>query len=233
MFKWEEWGSDRWSSRCNSFRVVIFNPRNLNLFKSTSLHRTEEWLARGTRGRLEGNGPTGHHSDTALHLMKMLAGRSRPGRARGALLAWPRWERLANTRWPTQKIPETRYDVLRIRIAPYRFGSLTLPDGTRIIRGAPIGELHCNNDSPLAFVRLHGTPYPAARDDLRCLARWFIGFELRGRCGRLLWPYAHRAGCGQAWLQPARAASFASLRIRTLLHDGPASIIRARRTSPR
>jgi len=104
--------------------------------------------------------------------MKMLAGRSRPGRARGAVLAWPRWERLANTRWPTQKIPETRYDVLRVRIAPYRFGSLTLPDGTRIIRGAPIGELHCNNDSPLAFVRLHGTPYPAARDDLRCLARW-------------------------------------------------------------
>jgi len=48
-------------------RVVILNPRNLNLFKSTSLHRTEEWLARGTRGRLEGNGPTGHHSDTALH----------------------------------------------------------------------------------------------------------------------------------------------------------------------
>jgi hypothetical protein len=108
---------------------------------------------------------------TAL-VWRLLARGSEPGSPRGLLLAWPRWEHFAQTRWPTQKIPRARYDVLRVRMVPYEGDSLMLPDGTKVRRGMIVGELHCQNRVMLDLVRSQVSPYRAARDDLRCLARW-------------------------------------------------------------
>jgi hypothetical protein len=106
---------------------------------------------------------------------------STPGNPHGLLLAWPRWEHLAHSMWPTRRIPGTLHDILRVRFVLYRGEVLTLPDLTEIRPGMIVGELHCNNQAIFDLVSGdHGNPYRAARQDLRCLARWIVrpGFDL-------------------------------------------------------
>lgn len=111
---------------------------------------------------------------------KVTAHGTRPGRPRGLLLAWPRWERFAHSLWPTQRIPGSVQDLLQVRIVPYHGESLTLPDGSEIQTGMIVGELHCNNQAILELVRNRGNPYRAMREELRSLARWISqpGFDI-------------------------------------------------------
>jgi hypothetical protein len=114
-------------------------------------------------------------------LWKVIAHGTEPGNPHGLLLAWPRWEHFAHSMWPTRQIPGTHHDILRVRFVPYRGESLALPDATEIRPGMIVGELHCNNQAILDLVgRGRGNPYRAAREDLRCLARWIArpGFDL-------------------------------------------------------
>ncbi|MGH7915370.1 MAG: YkoP family protein [Candidatus Binataceae bacterium] len=118
--------------------------------------------------------------EPASFFWKVTAHGTEPGRPRGLLLAWPRWERFAHSIWPTQKIPGSPQDLLHVRMVPYQGESLTLPDGTEIQPGMTVGELHCNNQAMLELVRNNGNPYRAMRDDLRSLARWISqpGFDI-------------------------------------------------------
>ncbi len=114
-------------------------------------------------------------------LWRVMAHGSTPGNPHGLLLAWPRWEHFAHSMWPARQIPGTPHDILRVRFLLYRGEALTLPDRTEIRPGMLVGELHCNNQAILDLVgRERGNPYRAAREDLRCLARWIArpGFDL-------------------------------------------------------
>lgn len=113
-------------------------------------------------------------------LWKVVAHGTEPGNPHGLLLAWPRWEHFAHSLWPTRQIPGAAHDVLRVRFVPYRGESMELPDGTEIRSGMVVGELHCNNQALLDLGRERGNPYRAAREDLRCLARWISrpGFDI-------------------------------------------------------
>ena len=49
---------------------------------------------------------------------------------------------------------------------------MVLPDATRLVAGAILGELHCNNREILELVRRGRNPFAACREDLRALANW-------------------------------------------------------------
>lgn len=122
----------------------------------------------------------GPHLRGTQLLWKVVAHGTEPGNPRGLLAVWPRWEHFALTMWPTCRIPGSSRGVLRVRFAPYRGETLTLPDGTEIRPGMIVGELHCNNQVMLDMTG-HGTNvYRAAREDLHCLAHWIAqpGFDV-------------------------------------------------------
>lgn len=124
--------------------------------------------------------PPGVHARGMGLLWKMVAYGSEPGNPHGLLAMWTRWERLALRMWPTCRIPGTSGDILRVRFTPYQGQALTLPDGTEIRPGMIVGELHCNNIAMLQRVLGGANVYLAAREDLRCLARWITqpGFDV-------------------------------------------------------
>ena len=154
------------------------------------------WLRRGRRkyraaARGRGSGPLSERRAerrrTVGLLWKVMAHGTEPGNPRGLLLAWPRWEHFAHSMWPTAAIPGAPYDLLRVRLVPYEGESLALPDATEIRPGTIVGELHCNNQAILQLVsRGEVNPYRAAREDLRCLARWIAqpGFDINVRAFR-------------------------------------------------
>jgi hypothetical protein len=49
---------------------------------------------------------------------------------------------------------------------------MVLPDATRLVAGAILGELHCNNREILELVRCGRNPFAACRQDLKNLANW-------------------------------------------------------------
>jgi hypothetical protein len=136
------------------------------------------WCRRAQRNAARGDGGAGPRpsrrgfAPVARLLWRVLARGSQPGSPRGLLLAWPRWEHFSQKMWPTRGIPGVRYDVLRVRFVAYKGATLVLPDGTEIRRGMSVGELHCQNQTLLDLARKGVSPYCAARDDLRYLARW-------------------------------------------------------------
>lgn len=150
----------RWKRRMSSLTGGLLGRRRRAASTERAAqqaHRPHHPAGAGTRGLL----------------WRVMAHGTEPGNPHGLLLAWPRWEHLAHSMWPTRSIPGARYDVLRVRFVPYEGEDLTLPDATEIRGGMTIGELHCNNEALLDLVgKKHGNPYRAAREDLRSLARW-------------------------------------------------------------
>jgi hypothetical protein len=125
---------------------------------------------------------------------RLVAGRSRSGRARGLLLAWRLWELLASRLWPAPPIPGAPYGIFRVRFARYKGPSFELPDGTSVRTGDLVGEFHLDNRTLVGNTESgRWDLFPRTRDDLRALARWsqmpdfpsavqaFYGVTLLGR----------------------------------------------------
>jgi YkoP-like protein len=103
-----------------------------------------------------------------------LAAGSRGGRASGFLRFWPFWEWVTGTLKPTTLVPGAPNGLLRVRLMRYKGQPITLPDGTRIERGAWIAELHFNNRRVSAVARGAGL-WRLTRmiaEDMAALARW-------------------------------------------------------------
>lgn len=139
-------------------------------------------------------------SRTARIMWRLVAHGVDPGKPRGLLVAWLRWEQFAHYLWPLTEVPQSPNRTFGMRILPYRGEPLMLADGTRVEPGAPICELHCNNAVVLAITQAGKiNPYRAARDDLASLARWVAqaseAREVRAIYGfTLLGPAAARLG---------------------------------------
>jgi hypothetical protein len=115
-----------------------------------------------------------------------LAGASQGGQARGFLRFWPIWERIYDLFLPTKEIPYAPHGVLRVHFGRYHGKPITLPDGTRIARGARIIELHINSQKLGAASRT-ATPFQLMRliaDDLGALAAWAAEPDQRGPAPR-------------------------------------------------
>ncbi len=85
--------------------------------------------------------------------------------------AWPAWERIAETLWPTTAIPGAPYGLLRMRVKLHDGAPFTFSDGATIVKGARICELHCDNQRFVKLVVGGGiNPYRAGRADLASLA---------------------------------------------------------------
>ncbi|HEY7850626.1 MAG TPA: PucC family protein, partial [Ktedonobacterales bacterium] len=103
-----------------------------------------------------------------------LAAGSRDGQAHGFLRFWPIWERIYSAVYPTQAIPNAPHGLLHIHLARYRGQSITLPDGTQVRPGAPIAELHFDNQRMSAAARTSGA-FQLIRmiaEDMGALAAW-------------------------------------------------------------
>ncbi len=122
------------------------------------------------------------------------------GRARGVLKAWIAWERFSNWIWPSIPIPDAPYGLLRFRIVRFSGVSFTLPDGTQLIPGDLVAELHCDNTAILNLVnRAEVNRYVACRRDLQALANWLsrnhAGSQIKACYGvTILWWAAVRLG---------------------------------------
>lgn len=115
-----------------------------------------------------------------------LAGASQGGQARGFLRFWPIWERIYDLFLPTKEIPHAPHGVLRVHFGRYHGKPITLPDGTRIARGARIIELHINS-LKLGAASRTATPFQLMRliaDDLGALAAWAGEPDQRGPAAR-------------------------------------------------
>jgi hypothetical protein len=67
------------------------------------------------------------------------------GAARGFLRFWPLWERFTLWLWRVRPVPGSPGGLLQVSIHPYTGQPILLPDGTRVVRGDPIVELHFVN----------------------------------------------------------------------------------------
>ncbi len=75
--------------------------------------------------------------------------------------------------WPTATIPDAHFRLLDVRFTTYKEHPVVLDDGIAIEPGAIVGEIHCNNLRMLNLItRKRASVLGAARDDLRCLAKW-------------------------------------------------------------
>jgi hypothetical protein len=103
-----------------------------------------------------------------------LAAGSHGGQARGFLRFWPIWERVTRTAKPVTPIPEAPHGLLGAHVGRYRGRAITLPDGTRIARGAVIIELHFDNQRLSEVARTAG-PWRLIHmiaADMGALAEW-------------------------------------------------------------
>lgn len=117
----------------------------------------------------------GPHQGHTLSPGWRLAFRSGGGRARGFLRFWPIWDRVMHTVHPVHAIPGAPYDLLRVEFTRLRARPITLPDGTRIVHGDRVAEVHINNRVMASVLRDHGSPLralPMLAADLRALAAW-------------------------------------------------------------
>ena len=135
-------------------------------FDRFGIGRPINWNRRNTR---TASRPKWSAGDLAW---KIIAADSVPGHARGLLKAWTGWERLSETLWPTLDVSQAPHGLVRIRVESYRQALVTLPGGVTVVRGDPVGELHCNNRALLRLIRSGRNPFAACRDDLRGLAAW-------------------------------------------------------------
>ncbi|HZC05922.1 MAG TPA: MFS transporter [Ktedonobacterales bacterium] len=103
-----------------------------------------------------------------------LAAGSRGGNARGFLRFWPIWERIYGLFLPTSTIPHAPHGVLRVHFGRYHGQPMTLPDGTRITRGAWITELHFENRRLSEAARTAGAFHLTRiiAEDMGALAAW-------------------------------------------------------------
>jgi hypothetical protein len=110
-------------------------------------------------------------------LIRWAVGDSGLGRPRRVLRVWPVWERVARTIWPVVAVPGSQYGLMGIHFTHYNGDDFVLPDGTGVMSGDPVGEIHlCNS----AFVRAMGERRGADkfhsltmfRDCLQALAVW-------------------------------------------------------------
>jgi hypothetical protein len=132
-------------------------------------------------------------------VLRVGAARTEPGLPAGLLRAWPLWERTAQRLWPRTPIPGARYGILCVHFTTYNESPVVLDDGARIEPGAAVAQLHCNNLRILQFAREGASLLTAARDDLRCLAKWIAesdkGAEIAALYGvTLLGPICTRIG---------------------------------------
>lgn len=102
---------------------------------------------------------------------------SRPGAPHGLLVAWARWERIAHRLWPVEEIPGAPFGLLQIYPMTYDGAAVRLRDGTEVLPGASLYELHCNNRRAFELTTSGQNPYRAVREDLRALARWAASSE--------------------------------------------------------
>jgi hypothetical protein len=75
---------------------------------------------------------------------------------------------------PARPVPGAPHGLLRVHLTRYAGRPITLPDGTRIERGALVAELHFNNQLVSAAAQEAG-PFELTRmiaDDMGALARW-------------------------------------------------------------
>jgi YkoP domain len=118
----------------------------------------------------------------AMALMWRLVARgTHPGKPRGLLVVWPRWEHFVHHMWPIKRVPGAPHGLIQLRFGQYQGDEVRLPDDTVVRAGALIGELHCDNLAILNLVINKGNPYRACREDLRHLAQWleFVDPERR------------------------------------------------------
>jgi hypothetical protein len=104
--------------------------------------------------------------------LRVGAARTEPGRPAGILRAWTLWERITHRLWPRMPIPGARYGILCVHFTTYNESTVVLDDGARIEPATVVAHLHCNNLRILQLAREGASLLTAARDDLRCLAKW-------------------------------------------------------------
>lgn len=109
-----------------------------------------------------------------IHIGWSLAFQTHAGKARGFLCFWPLWECFTRSIWRLQPVPNAPHALLEVRFTRYTGKAIALPDGTHIIKGDPIVELHFRNR---AFLEIEG--YASAWkylqliiQNLRALAHW-------------------------------------------------------------
>jgi hypothetical protein len=106
-------------------------------------------------------------------LWRILAFGSEPGKPRGLLVIWPKWEQVAHLLWPVIQIPNAPYRMLQIRVRTYRGPAVRLSDTSLIRDNSMIAELHCNNRVFLSNISNSDlNPYSACREDLHSIACW-------------------------------------------------------------
>lgn len=119
---------------------------------------------------------------------------TRGGQARGFLRFWPIWEHITLLIHPVMPIPGATANLFRIQWRRYAGAPIDLPDGTHVVPGDRIGEIHMNNHT-IARVAAQVPSWQLMRllrSDMRALARWatdpafpadvraFYGFTLLG-----------------------------------------------------
>lgn len=124
-----------------------------------------------------------------------LAGGSRGGQARGFLRFWPVWEWVTRTTKPVTPIPDAPHGLLGAHLGRFRGRPITLPDGTQVVRGDWVINLHFDNHR-LSDAARTVSPWRLARmiaEDMAALARWvaasgemaqaraLVGVSLMGR----------------------------------------------------
>jgi MFS family permease len=86
-----------------------------------------------------------HVSQRSVGFGWRLAFQTRAGKARGFLLFWPVWERIMQTFFRTQQIPDAPHHLLDARLTHYHGKPIELPDGQQVRKGDAIIELHFRN----------------------------------------------------------------------------------------
>jgi hypothetical protein len=108
-----------------------------------------------------------------LNIIWRLAQGAGAGRARGLLVFWQLWERLARRLWPPQPIPNAPHGIFAVRVTRYHGAPVDLPDGTRVEEGDLVAEMHINSQILVDTVRQYnwGT-IRLMMEDFRALAAW-------------------------------------------------------------
>lgn len=104
----------------------------------------------------------------------LLAFRAGAGRARGFLRFWPVWEAITRRVWHVRSIPGAEDGLFEVRFFRYRGQPATLPDGSVIVKGDRVVELHVRNDAMIEFGESLSfrQAFGGMRRSLRGLAAW-------------------------------------------------------------
>lgn len=118
----------------------------------------------------------------SIHKGWKLAFHTRAGRARGFLCFWPLWERLTNSIWHVQNVPDAPCALLKVRFTHYAGNAIDLPDGTRVTKGDPLIELHFRNRAFLEIAESASAwkYLQLITQNLRALANWMQEADFPG-----------------------------------------------------